>query len=83
MVDTYARHPCIVFSGVHCAVISVQAFAGWGKLMRRYYRKHSMYRDTDLTLKYLGYWTDNGRKHVTRLFVNFSQFVFNALPSLQ
>ena len=47
--------------------------------MRRYYRKHSTYRDSDLTLKYLGYWTDNGRKHVTRIFVNFSKFVSNAL----
>ena len=38
--------------------------------MRRYYRKHSTYRDSDLTLKYLGYWTDNGRKHLAHADLN-------------
>ncbi|KAK2183903.1 hypothetical protein NP493_292g00003 [Ridgeia piscesae] len=37
-----------------------KAFTGWGSVMTRYYRKDSAYRDSDLTVKYLGYWTDNG-----------------------
>ncbi|KAL5016026.1 hypothetical protein ScPMuIL_005615 [Solemya velum] len=32
----------------------------WGKLMRDYYRKDEDYRRADLTVNYLGYWTDNG-----------------------
>ena len=42
--------------------LSCQAFEGWGDVMRRYYRRHTSYRDSDLTLKYLGWWTDNGRE---------------------
>ncbi|KAL5016032.1 hypothetical protein ScPMuIL_005621 [Solemya velum] len=32
----------------------------WGKLMRDYYRKNEDYRRADLTVNYLGYWTDQG-----------------------
>lgn len=32
----------------------------WGATLRNYYNKSSNYRENDFTLKYLGYWTDNG-----------------------
>ena len=32
----------------------------WGETLQRHYGKDSSYRETDLTLNYLGYWTDAG-----------------------
>ena len=32
----------------------------WGELMRFYYDRPTHYRDSDLTLNYLGFWTDGG-----------------------
>ena len=37
-----------------------QAFRSWGELLRQYHDKTSEYRDSDLTINYLGYWTDKG-----------------------
>ncbi|XP_046547192.1 uncharacterized protein LOC124257216 [Haliotis rubra] len=36
------------------------AMSDWGSLMRRYYGKDNAYRQSDLTLNYVGYWTDGG-----------------------
>lgn len=33
----------------------------WGELMRYYYHKDEDYRKLDLTVNYLGYWTDTGK----------------------
>ena len=39
----------------------MQAFRGWGSMMQRNYgSKNAEYAETDYTLNYLGYWTDNG-----------------------
>ncbi|KAK7471362.1 hypothetical protein BaRGS_00036000 [Batillaria attramentaria] len=37
-----------------------QVFSQWGEMMRYYYDKDDIYRKTDVTLNYLGYWTDGG-----------------------
>lgn len=37
-----------------------QVFHEWGQFMRLYYNKDDSYRKADLTLNYLGYWTDGG-----------------------
>ncbi|XP_071111597.1 uncharacterized protein [Haliotis cracherodii] len=36
------------------------AMSDWGSLMREYYGKDNAYRQSDLTLNYVGYWTDGG-----------------------
>ncbi|XP_041369520.1 uncharacterized protein LOC121383515 [Gigantopelta aegis] len=36
------------------------AMSDWGMLMKTYYDKKPDYRGTDLTLVYVGYWTDGG-----------------------
>jgi hypothetical protein len=41
-------------------MMMIQAFAEWGRFMRAYYNKDDTYRRSDLTLRYLGYWTDGG-----------------------
>ena len=33
---------------------------GWGRLMRQKYHKDNSYRDSDMAINYLGYYTDNG-----------------------
>ena len=35
--------------------------ADWGEIMCRYYGRTSFARDTDVTVNYLGYYTDNGK----------------------
>nr|KAG5688829.1 hypothetical protein BaRGS_017061 [Batillaria attramentaria] len=42
------------------AVLFQQVFSQWGEMMRYYYDKDDIYRKTDVTLNYLGYWTDGG-----------------------
>lgn len=37
-----------------------KAFEGWGSLLRTAYGRSDEARDKDLTINYLGYWTDNG-----------------------
>ncbi|XP_050418353.2 uncharacterized protein LOC126831744 [Patella vulgata] len=37
-----------------------QAFQEWGNIMRDFYGKDPYYRKSDMTINYLGYWTDNG-----------------------
>ncbi|BFZ04181.1 hypothetical protein BsWGS_07220 [Bradybaena similaris] len=37
-----------------------QAIQGWGKYLTTLYQKSRAPRDNDLTIQYLGYWTDNG-----------------------
>ncbi|XP_052789947.1 uncharacterized protein LOC128224213 isoform X2 [Mya arenaria] len=37
-----------------------KAFEGWGKLMRTFYGKDPARQQEDMTIKYLGYYTDNG-----------------------
>ncbi|XP_053380271.1 uncharacterized protein LOC123527425 [Mercenaria mercenaria] len=37
-----------------------KAFEGWGKTLRNFYGKSTKQQDGDITIKYLGYWTDNG-----------------------
>ncbi|KAL3880433.1 hypothetical protein ACJMK2_032671 [Sinanodonta woodiana] len=37
-----------------------RAFSEFGRLMKFYYDKDESYRKSDLTINYLGYWTDNG-----------------------
>ncbi|KAK6165976.1 hypothetical protein SNE40_022775 [Patella caerulea] len=37
-----------------------KAFQEWGSLMRDFYGKESSYRKSDMTINYLGFWTDNG-----------------------
>ncbi|XP_025087035.1 uncharacterized protein LOC112559815 isoform X2 [Pomacea canaliculata] len=37
-----------------------QVFSEWGSFMQFYYDKESIYRQADLTLNYIGYWTDGG-----------------------
>jgi len=41
-------------------MIVFQAFEGWGKVMRSFYQKEVSKQAEDLTINYLGYWTDNG-----------------------
>lgn len=36
----------------------------WGKLMKFYYNRDLSYRDSDLIVNYLGYWTDAGKSFV-------------------
>ena len=40
--------------------LKLQAMSEWGHLMRQWYGRDTFYRDSDLTINYLGYWTDNG-----------------------
>ena len=47
----------VFFSSVH---FSPQAFAGWGDYLRKVYQRTDDYVRKDLTINYLGYWTDNG-----------------------
>ncbi|PVD22557.1 hypothetical protein C0Q70_18373 [Pomacea canaliculata] len=37
-----------------------RAFQGWGELLRFLYRRTDEFVSNDLTINYLGYWTDNG-----------------------
>ncbi|CAH1786227.1 unnamed protein product [Owenia fusiformis] len=37
-----------------------KAMEGWGEMLRKKYNKNLDARNRDLTLNYLGYWTDNG-----------------------
>lgn len=37
-----------------------KAFEGWGKTLRNFYGKSTQQQEGDITIKYLGYWTDNG-----------------------
>ncbi|KAK6196067.1 hypothetical protein SNE40_001362 [Patella caerulea] len=37
-----------------------RAMDDWGRLMTTYYGKDGTYRQSDLTLNYIGYWTDGG-----------------------
>ena len=37
-----------------------QTFEDWGYILRKYYNRHTQFRDSDLVNNYLGYWTDNG-----------------------
>ncbi len=39
----------------------LQAMHGWGKVLRTWYGKDPNVRYEDPTVKYLGYWTDNGK----------------------
>ncbi len=55
--------------------MSLQAFDNWGFHMRKYYGKSTKMRDTDFTINYLSYWSDNGE---TRRFM-FSTKHRNAL----
>ena len=41
--------------------VVAQAMADWGEIMCRYYGRTSFARDTDVTVNYLGYYTDNGK----------------------
>ena len=34
--------------------------SGWGMVMKSYYDKKPNYKESDLTLVYVGYWTDGG-----------------------
>ena len=49
----------------------------WGKILQKHYGKDSSYRETDLTLNYLGYWTDNGAcyYHNTGIYSNYKEVV--------
>ncbi|KAK3600159.1 hypothetical protein CHS0354_012282, partial [Potamilus streckersoni] len=37
-----------------------KAFEGWGEVLRTWYNRDDAYVKSDLTINYLGYWTDNG-----------------------
>ncbi|KAK7098686.1 uncharacterized protein [Littorina saxatilis] len=46
---------------VYCGNTGInQVFSDWGRFMRTYYNKDDTYRKTDLTVNYLGFYTDNG-----------------------
>ena len=47
----------------------------WGGILQKHYGKDSSYRETDLTLNYLGYWTDNGAcyYHNTGIYSNYEE----------
>ncbi len=49
----------------------------FGEILQRLYKKDSSYRDTDYTLNYLGYWTDNGAcyYHYTGDYSNYQQVI--------
>ena len=38
-----------------------QAMYGWGKVLQTYYGKNPSLMYEDPTVKYLGFWTDNGK----------------------
>ncbi|ELT88611.1 hypothetical protein CAPTEDRAFT_195295 [Capitella teleta] len=40
------------------------AIEGWGLAMRTLYNKQSHYRESDVTVNYLSYWSDNGAYYV-------------------
>ncbi|XP_076450230.1 uncharacterized protein LOC143286522 [Babylonia areolata] len=65
---------------VFCGTSGInEVFADWGKFMRQYYEKDEKYRNTDLTVNYLGYWTDAGAYYYynTELNKNYEQTILD------
>ena len=54
-----------MFLGIYYDLSSPQAMEGWGRVLQRTYGKdRDSAREQDLTVNYLGYYTDNGRHNV-------------------
>ncbi|KAK6165978.1 hypothetical protein SNE40_022777 [Patella caerulea] len=56
-----------------------KAFEEWGSLMRDFYGKDPSYRKADMTINYLGYWTDNGATYywVTEPQKTYEQTIYD------
>ncbi len=52
---------CEIVHYLSCRTLYLQAMQGWGKVLRTWYGKDPDVRYEDPTVKYLGYWTDNGK----------------------
>ena len=53
-----------------CCCVLRQVFSDWGEFMRDYYDKDDFYRRTDMTLNYVGYWTDKGKLSAPFWFIS-------------
>lgn len=59
-----------------------RAIEGWGEIVTRRYGKSRAYVESDLTVNYVGYWTDNGKLRKC-ILMDCLKYVFGSGPILK